>query len=69
MDYRHPDLPADIRAASLLVQMTLEEKCAQLTSIMPWSLVRTDGSDAETAEQTLKHPLGHVAQLIADNPA
>ena len=68
-DYRHPDLPADVRAESLLAQMTLEEKCAQLTSVMPWSLVRTDGSDAETAEQTLRHPPGHVAQLIADNPA
>jgi len=68
-DHRHPDLPADVRAESLLAQMTLEEKCAQLTSVMPWSLVRTDGSDAETAEQTLRHPPGHVAQLIADNPA
>jgi len=68
-DYRHPDLPAEVRAESLLAQMTLEEKCAQLTSVMPWSLVRADGSDAETAAQTLKHPPGHIAQLIADNPA
>ena len=68
-DHRDPTLPADARAAALMAGMTLEEKCAQLTGIMLWSLVRADGSDAETAEQALKTPPGHVAQLIADDPA
>jgi beta-glucosidase-like glycosyl hydrolase len=68
-NHRNPSAPADVRAESLLAEMTLEEKCAQLTGVMPWTLVRADGSDAETAGQTLKAPPGHVAQLIADDPA
>ncbi|MFG1965456.1 glycoside hydrolase family 3 N-terminal domain-containing protein [Nonomuraea sp. NPDC049028] len=62
-------MPADDRAELLLREMTLEEKCGQLTSVMPWSLVRADGSAAEGAEELLVNPPGHVAQLIVDDPA
>ncbi|XVQ09388.1 glycoside hydrolase family 3 N-terminal domain-containing protein [Spirillospora sp. CA-255316] len=62
-------LPAASRAELLLREMTIEEKCDQLTAVWPWALVRADGSDAAGAEQTLKRAPGHVAGLTADDPA
>ncbi|MET8977911.1 glycoside hydrolase family 3 N-terminal domain-containing protein [Streptomyces sp. NPDC004539] len=62
-------LPAGERATLLLRELTVEEKCHQLVSVMPWSLVRADGSDSDEAEHWLAHPPGHVAQLITDTPA
>ena len=49
--------------------MTTPEKCHQLTSRMPWSLVNSDGSDAIGSEEVLRNPPGHIAQLIMDDPA
>jgi beta-glucosidase len=57
------------RAELLLAEMTLPEKCHQLTARMAWSLVRPDGSDADSAGEVLRHPPGHIAQLILDDPA
>jgi beta-glucosidase len=68
-DYRDARLPADERATLLLRELTVEEKCHQLVSVMPWTLVRADGSDSDEAEEWLKNPPGHVAQLITDTPA
>lgn len=68
-NYRDSSLPAGVRAGLLLREMTLEEKCDQLTAAWPWSLVRADGSDAEGAEEFLKRAPGHVAGLSADDPA
>lgn len=68
-DHRDARLPAAERASLLLREMTLEEKCYQLVSVMPWTLVRADGSDADDAEEWLAHPPGHVAGLIVDTPA
>jgi beta-glucosidase-like glycosyl hydrolase len=68
-DYRDVHLPADIRATLLLQAMTISEKCHQLTSVFPWSLVRWDGSDADKAEEVLESPPGHIAALSVDNPA
>ena len=48
--------------------MTTAEKCHQLTSRMPWSLVNADGSDAAGAEEVLRNPPGHIAQLIHGRP-
>ena len=48
-DYRDAQLPAGDRADLLLRRMTLEEKCGQLTSTVPWRLIRGDGSDAARA--------------------
>ncbi len=67
-DYRNPQLPADVRADLLLAEMTPEEKCGQLTSVLPWSLVNGDGSDADDVEVLLTHPPGHVAGLYLDSP-
>ncbi|RSM43237.1 glycoside hydrolase family 3 protein [Amycolatopsis balhimycina DSM 5908] len=67
--YRDTHLPTDHRADLLLREMSLEEKCGQLTSVMPWSVIRADGSDAEGVDEVLAAPPGHVAQLIADDPA
>ncbi|MDQ0957351.1 beta-glucosidase-like glycosyl hydrolase [Streptomyces sp. B4I13] len=68
-DFRDARLPADERATLLLRELTVEEKCHQLVSVMPWTLVRADGSDSDEAEDWLRHPPGHVAQLITDTPA
>jgi beta-glucosidase-like glycosyl hydrolase len=69
MHYSDTSLPAETRADLLLQEMTLEEKCGQLTSVMPWSLVSSDGSDADGVADLLASPPGHVAQLIVDDPA
>jgi beta-glucosidase-like glycosyl hydrolase len=69
MHHLDASLPSDVRAQLLLQEMTPAEKCHQLTSVMPWSVVRPDGSDAESADELLQDPPGHVAQLIVDDPA
>jgi beta-glucosidase len=69
MHHLDASLPSDVRAHLLLQEMTPAEKCHQLTSVMPWSVVRPDGSDAESADELLRDPPGHVAQLIVDDPA
>ncbi|BEP13982.1 glycoside hydrolase family 3 N-terminal domain-containing protein [Acidothermaceae bacterium B102] len=56
------------RAELLLAEMTVAEKCHQLTARMAWSFVRADGTDSEDVEQVLRNPPGHVAQLILDDP-
>ena len=60
--------PAD-RADLLLAEMTTAEKCHQLTSRMPWSLINADGSDAAGADDVLRNPPGHIAQLIQNDAA
>lgn len=52
------------RAAALLERMTLAEKCAQISSIFAWELIRPDGATVRTAGELLAVPPGHVAQLI-----
>ncbi|MEV4264027.1 glycoside hydrolase family 3 N-terminal domain-containing protein [Kribbella sp. NPDC049584] len=66
--YLDASLAPDVRAELLLREMTLEEKCFQLTSVMPWAMVRADGSDTNSTDQNLRTPPGHVAQLIVDEP-
>ncbi|OHV31071.1 beta-glucosidase [Parafrankia soli] len=67
--WRDEHLEAGHRAELLLAEMTTAEKCHQLTARMAWSLVKADGTDADGAEDVLRHPPGHVAQLILDDPA
>ncbi|MGA7147842.1 MAG: glycoside hydrolase family 3 N-terminal domain-containing protein [Microbacterium sp.] len=69
IDHLDPRRRPDERAAALIGQMTLEEKCHQLAGVMPWALVRADGSDAPALDELLTAPPGHVAQLILDDPA
>ncbi|MBP2328971.1 beta-glucosidase [Kibdelosporangium banguiense] len=68
LDYRDTSLSADARAAALLSQLTIEEKCSQLVGVFPWVLVDADGSDAEGSAEVLRNPPGHVAGLTADDP-
>lgn len=67
--YPSVDLSPGRRASALLDEMTLAEKCHQLTSVMPWTIVNADGSDRPDTGRILHHPPGHVAQLILDDPA
>ena len=67
--WRDQHLEPGRRADLLLAEMTIAEKCHQLTSRMPWSLVNADGSDADGADEVLRNPPGHVAQLILNDPA
>ena len=64
---RHLD--AGHRADLLLSELTTAEKCHQLTARMPWSVINADGSAAADAEQVLRNPPGHIAQLIMDDAA
>src|SRR3954447_11646533 len=57
------------RADLLLAELNTTEKCHQLTSRMAWSVVRPDGSPASEADEALRPPPGHIAQLILDDPA
>jgi beta-glucosidase len=67
--WRDARLEPGHRAELLMREMTTAEKCHQLTARMPWALVKADGTDADGAEQVLRNPPGHVAQLILDDPA
>ncbi|WSQ15174.1 glycoside hydrolase family 3 C-terminal domain-containing protein [Streptomyces sp. NBC_01231] len=67
--WRDERLAPDDRADLLLREMTTAEKCHQLTARMSWYLVKPDGSDAPDADEVLRHPPGHIAQLILDDPA
>jgi beta-glucosidase len=49
------------RAELLLAQLTIAEKCHQLTARMPWSVVNADGTDAAGAAEVLRNPPGHIA--------
>src|SRR5918995_1150666 len=57
------------RADLLLAELTTAEKCHQLTARMPWSVLNVDGSAAADADQVLRNPPGHIAQLIMDDAA
>jgi len=52
--WRDQRLEPGHRANLLLAEMTTPEKCHQLTSRMPWSLVNADGSDAIGSEEVLR---------------
>lgn len=67
-DHRNRDLPAGTRADLLLREMTVEEKCHQLTGVMPWAVVGPGGSDIAGTEAVLARPPGHISQLIVDDP-
>ena len=67
--WRDVDLEPGRRAELLAAEMTIAEKCHQLTARMPWSVINADGSPAPTPTQVLRNPPGHIAQLILDDPA
>lgn len=67
-EHREARLPAADRADLLLRQMTLDEKCDQLTGGWPWLMVRSDGSDADGVDALLPHAPGHIPGLAGDDP-
>ncbi|MDX2913198.1 glycoside hydrolase family 3 N-terminal domain-containing protein [Streptomyces griseiscabiei] len=67
--HRDTELSADVRAGLLLREMTLEEKCGQLSGAWPWTFVDADGSDADGVDTLLRCPPGHVPALAGDDPA
>jgi beta-glucosidase len=67
--YRDEYLDPGHRAELLLAEMSIAEKCHQLTARMAWSMVKPDGTDAAEADDVLRNPPGHIAQLILDDPS
>jgi beta-glucosidase-like glycosyl hydrolase len=68
-EFRDPELPADVRADLLAQQMTVREKCWQLTAIVPWWLVNPDDSETKAAPDTLAKAPGHMVGFMVDDPA
>ncbi|MFF1571383.1 glycoside hydrolase family 3 N-terminal domain-containing protein [Leifsonia sp. NPDC058292] len=62
-------LAPEARAELLLQQMTLREKCFQLTSVPPWYLVAPNGGPSDgTADWLAKAP-GFICNFGIDDPA
>jgi beta-glucosidase-like glycosyl hydrolase len=68
LDHREPTLPIDQRVDLLVERMTVSEKCWQLVSVAPWSLVRPGGGPADGLSDLLEKAPGHVAGVTADDP-
>lgn len=63
--YKDPGAPLDERIADLLVQMTLDEKIAQLGCLWSTSLVRSDAFDADFTASMMPHGIGQVTRIGA----
>jgi len=61
-------LPADVRADLLARQMTVTEKCYQLTAVPPWWLSLADGTDPAGLDDLLSKAPGHVCNFAVDTP-
>jgi beta-glucosidase-like glycosyl hydrolase len=68
LDHREPTLPIDQRVDLLVERMPVREKCWQLVSVAPWSLVRPGGGRPDRVADLLEKAPGHVAGVIADDP-
>jgi beta-glucosidase len=66
--YREAGLPADVRADLLAHEMTVVEKCHQLTAVPAWWLARADGADPEGIGDLLEKAPGHVSNFAVDDP-
>ena len=67
--YRDPQLAPAGRADLLIAEMTLAEKCGQLYSVSPWTLVHSDGTEPADLDDTLSMPPGHVSAFYVEDPA
>ena len=63
-----PTLPADVRADLLAREMTMPEKCYQLTAVPPWWLVAPDGGDPDGIDDMLAKAPGHICNFVMDDP-
>ncbi len=62
-DYRDPSLSVDERVQSLLAQMTLAEKCAQIGSYWVYEVLDGITLSAEKASRLLQHGIGQITRL------
>jgi beta-glucosidase len=62
-DHRDPSLPIEDRVESLLEQMTLEEKVAQLGSAWVFQLIDDGRLSGSKAQELLAKGLGHVTRI------
>ena len=69
LPHLNPLESADERASLLMSEMTLREKCFQLTSLAPWAYVNADGSRAAAADSNLPQSAGFVCNFGVDDPA
>ena len=69
--YRDAARPVEERVEDLLGRMTLEEKVAQLTGILPFDLLGPAGLNKQLIEQHLSDGLGEVSAggLLSPDPA
>lgn len=71
MKYKNADLPIDVRVNDLLTQMTIKEKVAQLSCILPNMLVGASTPDPELMKKYLQDGLGRMTQfslIFIDRP-
>ena len=69
--YRDPTRAVDERVEDLLARMTLEEKVAQLTGILPFDLLGRAGLDEQKFEEHLAEGIGEISAgaLLSPDPA
>jgi beta-glucosidase-like glycosyl hydrolase len=69
--YRDPTQPVDERVEDLLERMTLEEKVAQLTGILPFDLLGPAGLDEQKFDEHLADGIGEISAgaLLSPDPA
>lgn len=61
-------LAPEQRANLLLSQMTLREKCFQLTSVPPWYLTLASGERPTMADEYVEKAPGHICNFGVDDP-
>lgn len=66
--YRDPARSTNERVDALIAEMTLREKCWQLSCIPMWALIGPDGSDPDGLAETLDRSPGNIAALLGDDP-
>jgi beta-glucosidase len=63
--YRNPNATIEDRVESLLAEMTLDEKIAQLGCLWSTALIGKGGFDAELAAEKMQHGIGQITRIGA----
>ncbi|MGI6148399.1 MAG: glycoside hydrolase family 3 N-terminal domain-containing protein [Limnochordia bacterium] len=61
--YLDSRLPVETRVEALLAEMTLEEKVAQLGSVLPQDVLENGEFSEAKAEKVLKHGIGQISRM------